>query len=247
MKRILGNARSRRDLADQALRLLALSLLVGLTVGPFLWLLSTSLKGPGENLYAFPPDLLPREPTLANYARVLDSQPFLSYLGNSALVATLAVAGNLLLASLAAYPLARMRFKGRGLVFGTLLATMMVPFQLLMIPVYELALALGLQNTVLGLVLPHACTAFGVFFMRQAFLSVPGALEDVALVEGVSRLRIWWHVMLPLAAPTLATLGLFSIIGAWSDLLWPLIVLQSRDAMTLPVAVNAEAQRSIHV
>ncbi len=238
MKRKLGNARRRRELADQALRFLALGLLVGLTVGPFLWLLSTSLKGLGENLYAFPPDLLPREPTLANYARVLDSQPFLSYLGNSALVATLAVAGNLLLASLAAYPLARMRFKGRGLVFGTLLATMMVPFQLLMIPVYELALALGLQNTVLGLVLPHACTAFGVFFMRQAFLSVPGALEDVALVEGVSRLRIWWHVMLPLVRPSLATLAVFSFVAVWGDFLWPLIITDDPARFTLPLGVN---------
>ena len=92
MKRILGNARRRRELADQALRMLALSLLVGLTIGPFLWLLSTSLKGPGENLFAFPPDLLPREPTLANYARVLESQPFMRYLVNSALVAALAAA-----------------------------------------------------------------------------------------------------------------------------------------------------------
>ena len=227
-----------RRLVEMALRYLALTLLVGLTVGPFLWLLSTSLKGAGENIYAFPPSLLPREPTLANYLKVFESQPFFTYLLNSSLVAVLSVASNLLLASLAAYPLARMDFRGRGLVFGTLLATMMVPFQLLMIPVYELALALGLHNTTAGLVLPHACTAFGIFFMRQAFLSIPKALEEVALIEGVSRLRIWWHVMLPLVRPSLATLAVFSFIAVWGDFLWPLIITDDPAHFTLPLGVN---------
>ena len=227
-----------RRLMEMALRYLALTLLVALTVGPFLWLLSTSLKGAGENIYAFPPSLLPREPTLANYLKVFESQPFFTYLLNSSLVAVLSVASNLLLASLAAYPLARMDFRGRGLVFGTLLATMMVPFQLLMIPVYELALALGLHNTTAGLVLPHACTAFGIFFMRQAFLSIPKALEEVALIEGVSRLRIWWHVMLPLVRPSLATLAVFSFIAVWGDFLWPLIITDDPAHFTLPLGVN---------
>lgn len=223
---------------EMTLRYAALLLLVGLTVGPFLWLLSTSLKGAGENIYAFPPSLLPREPTLANYAKVFESQPFFTYLLNSCLVAALSVASNLLLASLAAYPLARMDFRGRGLVFGTLLATMMVPFQLLMIPVYELALALGLHNSTAGLVLPHACTAFGIFFMRQAFLSVPKALEEVALIEGVNRLRIWWFVMLPLVRPSLATLAVVSFIAVWGDFLWPLIITDDPAHFTLPLGVN---------
>ena len=230
--------RRQQQLAEMALRYLALSLLVGLTVGPFLWLLSTSLKGAGENIYAFPPSLWPLEPTLANYIQVFESQPFFTYLLNSSLVAVLAVASNLALASLAAYPLARMDFRGRGLVFGTLLATMMVPFQLLMIPVYELALALGLHNSTAGLVLPHACTAFGIFFMRQAFLSIPKALEEVALIEGVSRLRIWWHVMLPLVRPSLATLAVFSFIAVWGDFLWPLIITDDPAHFTLPLGVN---------
>lgn len=223
---------------EMALRYAALLLLVGLTVGPFLWLLSTSLKGAGENIYSFPPSLLPREPTLANYVKVFESQPFFTYLLNSSLVAALSVASNLALASLAAYPLARMDFRGRGLVFGTLLATMMVPFQLLMIPVYELALALGLHNSTAGLVLPHACTAFGIFFMRQAFLSIPRALEEVALIEGVSRLRIGWFVMLPLVRPSLATLAVFSLIAVWGDFLWPLIITDDPAHFTLPLGVN---------
>lgn len=221
-----------------AARYAALLLLVLLTIGPFLWLLSTSLKGPEENIYAFPPRLLPEAPTLANYAAVMASQPFLKYLANSALVALLAVGCNLLLASLAAYPLARMRFVGRDAVFAVLLASMMLPFQLVMIPVYELAISLGLHNTRLGLIVPHACTAFGIFFMRQAYLSIPAALEESALMEGVGRLRIWWYVMLPLVKPSLATLAVFGFIAVWGDFLWPLILVDDPELFTLPLGVN---------
>jgi putative chitobiose transport system permease protein len=222
----------------QLARYAALLLLVALTIGPFLWLLSTSLKSPSENIYAFPPQLLPASPTMANYVKVFESQPFFSYLLNSAAVAALAVFFNVLLSALAAYPLARMPFAGRGLIFAALLATMMVPFQLLLIPVYELAVALRLQNTSLGLVLPHACTAFGIFFLRQAFMSVPRALEEVALIEGVSRLRIWWFVMLPLLKPALATLAVFSFVGVWGDFLWPLVLTDDPARFTLPLGVN---------
>jgi putative chitobiose transport system permease protein len=229
---------TRPSLAEAALRYAGLLLMVVLTIGPFLWLLSTALKSPSENIHAFPPALLPAEPTLGNFARVLESQPFGRYLMNSVLVAALAVGCNLLLSSLAGYALARIPFAGRTGVFAVLLGSMMLPFQLLMIPVYELALSLGLHNTRLGLVLPHACTAFGVFFMRQAFASVPPALEEAALVEGVSRWRIWWHVMLPLVKPSLATLAIFGFIGVWGDFLWPLIVVDDPRLFTLPLGVN---------
>jgi putative chitobiose transport system permease protein len=219
-------------------RYAALLLLVVLTVGPFLWLLSTSLKSPGENIYAYPPRLLPEQPTLANFSKVLESQPFWVYLANSAAVAAIAVICNLLFSSLAAYPLARMQFRGRGVVFALLLASMMLPFQLLMIPLYELAIALRLQNTRIGLVMPHLCTAFGVFFMRQAFLTIPRSFEDAAIMEGISRWRIWWYVMLPLLKPTLAALAVFTFIAVWGDFLWPLIVLDDPSLFTLPLGVN---------
>jgi putative chitobiose transport system permease protein len=224
--------------APMLARYAALLCLVALTIGPFLWLLSTSLKSPSENIYAFPPQWWPQQATLGNYVKVFQSQPFFSYLLNSAAVAVLAVVSNLTLASLAAYALARLSFPGRTWVFGTLLATMMVPFQLLLIPVYELAVALRLQNTTLGLVLPHACTAFGIFFMRQAFMSVPRALEEVAWIEGVSRLRIWWFVMLPLVKPSLAALAVFSFAGVWGDFLWPLVLTDDPARFTLPLGVN---------
>lgn len=220
------------------LRYLAILIVLLFTVGPFLWLLSTSLKSADENIFAYPPVFIPQSPTLDNFFRVIDSQPFFTYLKNSALVAVLSVALNLLLASLAAYPLARIPFKGRSVLFIVLLSSMMIPFQLLMIPVYELAVSLGLQNTYLGLVLPHACTAFGIFFMRQAFLSIPAAIEEAAIMDGVSRLRIWWFVMLPLIKPSLATLAVFSFIAVWGDFLWPLIIIDQPSLFTLPLGVN---------
>jgi putative chitobiose transport system permease protein len=132
-----------------------------------------------------------------------------------------------------------MRFRSRNLIFVLLLCTMMVPEQGVLVPMFRIVVGMGLYDTLAAVVLPFSVTAFGIFLCRQAFLAIPASLEEAARIDGAGPLRIWWHVMLPLAAPTLATLGLFSIIGAWSDLLWPLIVLQSRDAMTLPVAVNA--------
>ena len=223
---------------EQLWRYAAIALVLVVAVGPFLWLLSTSLKSASENIFAYPPVFLPESLTLDNFWRVLDSQPFMRYLANSTIVAALSVFLNLLFASLAAYPLARMQWRGRNLVFGVLLASMMIPFQLLMIPVYELAISLGLQNTYLGLVLPHACTAFGVFFMRQAFLSIPLAIEEAAIMDGVPRWKIWLFVMLPLVKPSLATLAVFSFIAVWGDFLWPLIIIDQPQLFTLPLGVN---------
>jgi putative chitobiose transport system permease protein len=219
-------------------RYAALLLMTALTVGPFLWLLSTSLKSPAEDIHAWPPSFVPADATLGNYARVLETQPFARYLLNSAMVASLAVLCNVTLSALAGYALARLPFAGRSWVFGLLLASMMVPMQLLLIPLYQLAVQLGLHNTRLGLVLPHACTAFGVFFMRQAFSTLPVALEEAALIEGVSRWQIWWHVMLPLVKPSLATLAVFGFIACWGDFLWPLVLLDDPALFTLPLGVN---------
>ncbi|WP_066963492.1 carbohydrate ABC transporter permease [Microbulbifer sp. Q7] len=220
------------------LRYVGLLCVALLTMGPFLWLLSTALKSGSENIFAYPPSLLPEQPTLENFSRVLETQPFVLYLKNSVLVALLSVTANLMFASLAAYPLARMEFRGKNLIFVVLLSSMMIPFQLLMIPVYNIAISLGLQNSYLGLLLPHACTAFGVFLMRQAFLGIPKALEESALLEGLNRVQIWWYVLLPLVKPSLATLAVFSFIAVWGDFLWPLIILDDPSYYTLPLGVN---------
>lgn len=206
-------------------------------VFPMLWLVSTSFKGPTENLLAAPPQLIPRDPTFNNYRQVWQSNPFLQYFLNSTIVAVLTVAINLLLCSLAAYPLARLSFVGRETILALIVATLMIPFQVVMIPLYILAVNWGLRNSYLGLVLPYLTSAFGIFLMRQAFQGVPKELEEAARMDGCSDLGIWWNVMLPATRPALVTLGIFVFIGTWSEFLWPLILLDQPERYTLPLGV----------
>jgi putative chitobiose transport system permease protein len=206
-------------------------------VFPMLWLLSTSLKGPEENLLAVPPQLIPQSPTLANYVEVWRTNPFGQYFLNSTVVSVLTVVINLLLCSLAAYPLARLSFKGREAILALIVSTIMIPFQVVMIPLYILAVNLGLRNTYLGLILPYLASAFGIFLMRQAFQGVPKELEEAARMDGCSDLGIWWHVMIPATRPALVTLGIFVFIGTWSEFLWPLILLDRPERYTLPLGV----------
>jgi len=215
--------------------LLALAVL---TVGPFLWLLVTALKGGGENIFAYPPSLWPAQPTLDNFRQVWDAVPFGRYFFNSVLVAVVAVALNLILASLAAFPLARMRFRGREPFFVMILATMMIPLPVIMIPLFVLSQRLGLLNSYSGLILPTAVSAFGIFLMRQAFLAIPREIEEAAVIDGANPWQVFWQVMLPLTKPSLATLAIFVFVGSWGDFLWPLIVLKDPDLYTLPVGIS---------
>ncbi|GAA0590077.1 carbohydrate ABC transporter permease [Virgibacillus siamensis] len=207
-------------------------------IGPFLWLLSTSLKSGGENIFQYPPNLLPEHFTLTNFVKVMDTFPFWRYLFNSIVVAVLTVFLNVLFCSLAAYPLARMNFKGKNVIFILILTTMMIPFQLLMIPVYIISLNLGLQNTYLGMVLPHVTTAFGVFLMRQAFLTVPNELDESARMDGANRFQIWLRILMPLVRPSMVTLMIFTFVSAWGDFLWPLIIVNDQSMYTLPLGLN---------
>lgn len=204
---------------------------------PLLWLLSTALKSPNENIFQFPPQFLPAEPTLQNFVAVWQQNPFGQYFFNSILVAALTVGLNLLFCSLAAYPLARLQFKGREVLFSLIVATILIPFQIVMIPLYVLTVQLGLRNSYLGLILPFIASAFGIFLMRQAFLGVPKELEEAARMDGCSELGIWWNVMIASTRPALVTLAIFVFIGSWSDFLWPLIVLDRPEYYTLPLGV----------
>lgn len=205
---------------------------------PLLWLVSTSLKAPTEDIFQYPPQLLPQQPTLENYAQVWQLAPFGRYLLNSTIVAVLTVTLNLLFCSLAAYPLARLSFRGRDWILTSIIATILIPFQIVMIPLYVLTVQLGLRNSYLGLIFPAIASAFGIFLLRQAFLGVPKELEEAARIDGCSELGLWWHVMLPAIRPALITLAIFVFIGSWSDFLWPLIVLDpGSDYYTLPLGV----------
>jgi putative chitobiose transport system permease protein len=221
-----------------ALQLTLLLLLALVVLLPLLWLVSTSLKGPAEDIFTSPPALLPSQPSLAAYGQLFAANPMLTYLRNSALVSALAVLANLLFCSLAAYPLARLRFRGRGLVLALVVATILIPFQVVMIPLYLLMVQLGLRNSLWALILPQAATAFGIFLLRQSFLGVPVELEEAARIDGCSPLGEWWNVMIPAARSDLITLAMFVFIGSWSDFLWPLIILDDPGLYTLPLGLQ---------
>ena len=220
------------------LQLLLLILLALVVLVPLLWLVSTSLKGPAEDIFTSPPALLPAQPSLDAYVRLFQNNPLGRYLLNSTIVSLVAVVANLLFCSLAAYPLARMQFAGRGLVLALVVATILIPFQVVMIPLYLLMVQLGLRNTLLALVIPQAATAFGLYLLRQSFLGVPVELEEAARIDGCSKLGEWWNVMIPAARADLITLAMFVFIGTWSDFLWPLVILDDPQLFTLPLGLQ---------
>jgi len=227
-----------RALGTNALQLGLLLLLALVMLVPLLWLVSTSLKGPAENIFTSPPALLPSQPSFKAYGRLFRDNPMLTYLLNSTIVSGLAVIANLVFCSLAAYPLARMRFAGRGLVLALVVATILIPFQVVMIPLYLLMVQVGLRNTLWALIIPQAATAFGIFLLRQSFLGVPVELEEAARSDGCSPIGEWWNVMLPAARADLITLAMFVFIGTWSDFLWPLVILDDPKLYTLPLGLQ---------
>ncbi|MDA0727879.1 MAG: carbohydrate ABC transporter permease [Vulcanococcus sp.] len=228
----------RRSVLLRGLQLIALLLIAVAMLVPLLWLVSTSLKGPAEDIFTSPPALFPSQPSLEAYLRLFEDNPMWGYILNSTIVSGCAVFANLLFCSLAAYPLARMRFAGRGLVLALVVATILIPFQVVMIPLYLLMVQLGLRNTLWALIIPQAATAFGIFLLRQSFAGVPVELEEAARIDGCSRLGEWWNVMIPAAKADLITLAMFVFIGTWSDFLWPLVILDDRNLYTLPLGLQ---------
>jgi putative chitobiose transport system permease protein len=209
-----------------------------LTLAPLLWLSSTALKSNTENVFQSPPQFLPSSPTLDNFVEVFQSSNFGGALLNSLIVAVASVACNLLFCSLAAYPLARLRFRGKGAIWAIVLSTLMIPFQIVMIPLYIITVQLNLVNSYAGIILPNIVSAFGIYLLRQALRGVPLELEEAARIDGCSDWGVWWNIMLPAINPALVTLSIFVFIGAWSDFLWPLIVTSNDQYYTLPLAVS---------
>lgn len=211
---------------------------------PFLWLTSTALKGNLENIFLYPPVFIPKYPTLDNFKKVLELVPILKYALNSFVVAFFTVILNLIFSSLAAYPLARMNFKGKNFVFFLILTTLAVPFQAIMLPVYIIILKLNLIDSVsdfngyLGLILPFCVNAFGIFLLRQAFMVIPKEIEEQALIDGCNSFQIFYKILLPLIKPSLSLLAIFTFVGCWGEFLWPSIVLTKQSLFTLPVGIN---------
>ena len=215
-----------------------LVLVLALSITPFLWLLSTALKGPGDNIFAFPPELIPGEPTLANFVKVFQTIPLLVYFKNSLLVVAATVTFNVVLALMAAYPLARMRFRGKQFFFFATLSTLMIPVQLTMIPNFVFIVNIGLKNNLWGVILPNAVTAFGIFLIRQALITVPSSIEEAAVMDGCSSFRILFQILAPTVKPAIAALAIFIFVNMWGDFLWPLLVLDSESLLTVPLGVQ---------
>jgi multiple sugar transport system permease protein len=217
---------------------LQLLLLAGaaFTLAPLLWMLSVSFMPAGEAT-ALPPRLLPSAPTLEHYRALMTRLHLARAFANSALLAASVTAASLLLNALAGYAFARLPFAGRDRLFRLLLATLVVPGQVGMLPLFLMLKELGLVNSYLGVIVPGLASVFGIYLIRQYCLAIPQSVLDAARVDGAGELRIWWSIALPLCRPILVTLAIFTFLGTWNDFLWPLIVLSDEDLHTLPVAL----------
>ena len=225
----------------------ALVILAVLMVAPFYWTVVTSLKEPGD---VFSGSILPNPATLDNFRTVLTRVPFGTYFVNSVVVTGSIVALNVLFGTMAAYAFAKLRFPGRDVIFFIFLLTLMVPLQVNLVPLYRIMVELHKLNpglgvdTYFGLIAPGAIQVFGIFLMRQFLRSIPDEVLESARMDGASEWRIVRSIVFPLAAPGMATLAIFTLIGAWNDFLWPLIVTNSDSMRTLPVGLALLARRN---
>jgi multiple sugar transport system permease protein len=225
-----------RDQVARAGLYAVLSLGLIVVVGPFVWMLLSSVK-PEAEIREVPPTWWPHTFTWENFHALFTRLDFPLYFFNSALVATLVTAGNLVFCSLLGYALAKLNFPGRRALFLVVLGMLMVPGMALFVPQFVLVSNMNLANTYAGLVLPFLAGPFGVFLMRQFLRSIPDDLIEAARVDGAGEWRIFWRIVLPLCRPALATLGILTFVSSWNNFLWPLVVATTEDKYTLPVAL----------
>ena len=205
-------------------------------VTPFVWMILGSFKSSGE-LRQLPPTWWPEAPTLDNYRQLFSEESFPRYFLNSVLIAVFVTVGNLIFCSMVGYALAKLAFRGKKLVFGLVMGTLLLPGMVTFVPLFVLVANLGLVDSYPGLILPFLVTPFGVFLMRQFIVALPDDLLDAGRVDGASELRIFRQIILPLCGPGLATLGILTFLGSWNNFLWPLVVAQTQEHYTLPVAL----------
>lgn len=213
-----------------------LTLAAATTLFPFLWTVSTSLQT-NETLLRIPPQLLPESPTLDSYRELARVMPFARIVGNSVVVTVVTTTLQVVVSALAGYGLARFEFRGRQALFLVYLGTLMVPFQVTIVPLFILMRYLGWINSLQALILPGIASAFGVFLFRQYFLQMPAEMEEAAAIDGASPWRTFWSVAFPYARPAAATHGILAFMASWNAFLWPLFVARNEKAMTLPVGL----------
>lgn len=205
---------------------------------PFALMLGTSLMTYAQTV-AYPPEFWPKPATLENFRKALGETPLLRYLANSLGVALLTVVGQVATGSMAGFAFARLRFKGRDALFFAVLATMMVPIYVNLVPLYVMMAMAGWVDTYQALILPGLTGAFGIFLFRQWFLNLPKELEDAARIDGCSPWDLYWRIAMPTAWPAIATLAIFEFLASWNTFLWPLVVTHSEALRTLPVGLAA--------
>lgn len=215
---------------------LGIYILAFLTFAPFLWMILTSLKGMSD-IYQYPPQFLPSEFKFENYEKVFEAAPFSRFYINSIFVAVSVTVGQLITCSMAAFAFARLKFKGRDALFYLFLATMMIPFNVTMIPGFLVLHWLGWVDTYQALIVPGLASAFGTFLLRQFFMTIPRELEEAAYMDGASRFQVLWKVIVPLARPALATLAIFTFMGVFNDFIWALIVVNTEEMRTVQLGL----------
>lgn len=231
IKKKMGNVRIRKFIAYTILIIGALSMIL-----PFIWMVLTSFMT-NSQIFSYPPQIIPKTFLWENYTEVSEKIPLFRYFLNSLLVSIATVIGQIITCSMAAYAFARLNFKYKEFIFLIFLATMMIPPQVNIVPLFFLMRELHWIDTYWALIIPGIFGGFGIFLLRQWFLSFPAELEDAAKIDGCNPLETFWHIALPLALPAIVTLGIFSFITSWNSFMWPLIVTNSEVMKTLPVGL----------
>jgi multiple sugar transport system permease protein len=229
------------ELAKKVALYIVLILGAAIMVFPFVWTIITSISP--EASLTVSPSLIPKNPSLSGYQQLFANNPFLIVVANSLGLAVATTVAQLFTSATAGYAFSRLHFRGRTIVFGIYLATMMIPLQVLIVPLFSELKTFGLVDTYVGVILPSLASAFGIFLLRQAINQVPLELDEAATLDGAGHFRIFWTIILPNIRPALATLVVFSFMGSWNNFLWPLIVLSSPALQTLPIALaNLQGQ-----
>lgn len=232
---------SRRKMSDKLVTLLLYLVLIGISIFmllPFIWMLSTSLK-PENEIFRLPPVVISPNFNLDAYRNLIEQRNILRIVANTFIIAAGATLLQLFFCALGGYGFAKFTFKGREKLFAILLATMIVPFTVLMVPLYVIMLNLNWINTFWPMIIPGAASAFGIFFMRQYISSVSDELLDAARIDGATEFTIFRRIVLPIIMPGLTSLGLIFFMGAWNNFMWPLVILKSPDNFTLPIAIRS--------
>ncbi|MFD2044534.1 carbohydrate ABC transporter permease [Ornithinibacillus salinisoli] len=227
---------NRKKLINKSISYFFLLLLVSITIVPFIWTVSISLKGQNDVIFSIPPQFIPNTFTLENFITVWNTLPIPRYLLNTVFLTFFGVVLPLIFCSFAAYPLARMKFRGMNLIFILIIATMMIPNEVTMIPVYLVIDKLGLMGTYTGIIITGAITPLGIFLMRQGFKEIPREIEESAVIDGANVWQIFWKLMFPMVKPMLGVLAILCFIAAWNNFLWPLLILD--DPNKYPITLG---------